>query len=127
MNTILPTLTKENVMVEWVDLGEGISGDYDETDPDDKVLLRFDFSIRDSIGSDWQEVPDSSYCTNVELNTPPNILATGLKLLMEVAYDDIAEHGRAKRILEELSWMDADWITKTEASNCITPPRFATA
>ena len=28
--------------VEWIDIGEGWSGDYDPDDPDDIALLRFD-------------------------------------------------------------------------------------
>jgi len=35
-------LIKNNIMVEWVELGEGLSGDYNPDDPKDIELLRFD-------------------------------------------------------------------------------------
>lgn len=34
------------VKVEWTDLGEGLSGDYDPSDPEDISLLRYDAWVR---------------------------------------------------------------------------------
>jgi hypothetical protein len=39
-------LTRGDVCVSWVELGEGYNGDYDEEDPEDVELLRFDVLVR---------------------------------------------------------------------------------
>ena len=38
-------IEKDLVRVQWVELGEGMSGEYSEDDPDDIELLRFDVLI----------------------------------------------------------------------------------
>jgi len=40
-------MIRDNIMVEWVELGEGLCGDYNPDDPDDIELLRFDVSRLD--------------------------------------------------------------------------------
>lgn len=106
----LPVLLKGNVKVEWVNLGEGNSGDFDEGDPEDVNLLRFDFSRRENENEEWDESPDGSYCTLIPASTPREILEQGLQLLMESAGPEIAEHGKAKRTLEQLSWITPQMI-----------------
>lgn len=77
---------------EWI--GEGWSGDYDETDPDDMPLLRF------SVYRDGEQVDDASYCTRMPINAPDWMLWRGLQLILD-ACDDPSP----KRRLEELSWL----------------------
>jgi hypothetical protein len=72
-------LQRGSVKVEWVELGEGVSGDYDPTDPDDVELLRFDFY---GLG-EWRPVLDTSYCTRVSIDTPEKRQKELLELLME--------------------------------------------
>ena len=76
-------VSDELLKVELADIGEGISGDYNENDPEDMPLLRFDVSVRDSknvpldddrIGEDWEEVEDASYCTNICAWAPDSVL-----------------------------------------------------
>ena len=50
-------VSKNNVSVELEHIGEGFDGDYDDTNPDDKPLLRFTVLLNDS------QVDDASYCT----------------------------------------------------------------
>lgn len=104
MNNALPFLTRNNVKVEWVNLGEGWDGDYDESDPNDVNLLRFDVSRLEENG-EWSEVPDGSYCTQIPANTSTEILKRGLDHIMNTVYDDVSHHGKAKRLCESLSWM----------------------
>jgi hypothetical protein len=99
----LPSLTRGGVRVEWVNLEEGMSGDYDESDPNDVNLLRFDVSQFD--GEKWIEVPDASYCTMMPASSPHQVLKVGLKLIMDAIYDDVNLHGKAKRTCESLSWI----------------------
>ncbi len=103
-NDKLPELIRGNVKVEWVNLGEGWSGDYDEDDPDDQNLLRFDVSKRGPDG-EWEEVPDASYCTRMPADTDTHILENALLHIMDTIYDDVSNHGKAKRLCESLSWI----------------------
>ena len=98
-------LVRDNVKVEWVNLGEGWDGDYDPDDPEDTNLLRFDVSCRDSINDEWSEVDDGSYCTQMPANTPSKILMLALVEIMDLIYNDIMSVGRSKRICEKMSWL----------------------
>lgn len=56
--------------VDWSNIGEGFCGDFDEDDPEDENLLRFDVYVRTPYCGDnaedwekWDAVEDASYCT----------------------------------------------------------------
>lgn len=102
-------LKRGNVVVEWVELGEGLYGDYDPDDPDDVELLRFDVS---TVGENGElvEVPDASYCTMVEVGTPDATLEALLHLIMNEVYDPLADGHPIKKICENLSWIDEFWL-----------------
>lgn len=51
--------------LEWEDIGEGYSGDYDPNDPNDKPLLRATMLF------DNEPVDSGSYCTLAPAKTPP--------------------------------------------------------
>ena len=54
-DTTVMALTQDNYRVEWVDLGEGLSGEYDPSNPDDVAMLRFDcLTRRRRVGADGQ-------------------------------------------------------------------------
>ena len=104
----LPSLTRGNVRVEWVDLGERLEGDYDGTDKKDVNLLRFDVSQKNE--NEWEEVPDGSFCTLIPAHTGEATLKRGLRMIMDDIYDEIRDHGRAKRICESLSHLKIEQI-----------------
>ena len=79
----------ELLKVELVDIGEGLQGDYNENDPKDIPLMRFDVYIRnpeayeENLKSEkplddsyvgWEAVEDASYCTNLSAWCPASIL-----------------------------------------------------
>ena len=69
------SISDDTFMVEWVNIGEGICGDYNPDDPEDINLLRFDVSYADksrstAVETVWEEVEDASYCTNTPADTP---------------------------------------------------------
>ena len=96
-------LIKDNVMVEWAELGEGIDGDYDENDPNDIELLRFDVSRL--IDSEWQPIDDASYCTQVPVSATPEQREKGLQWIMDEVYDRASQDYSIKKICEHLSWI----------------------
>lgn len=99
------------VAVEFEDIGEGVSGEYDETNPDDRPLLRF-YVQRLLHDGEWEDVDDASYCTNVHAGTDPDVVA-GLALLILVRVADAVRAGDSiKKVCEELSWMDASWAVR---------------
>ena len=62
-------LIRDNIKVELVELGEGLSGDYNPDDPNDIELLRFYVAIHK--GDDWEDIDDASYCTQMPVSATP--------------------------------------------------------
>jgi len=88
--------------VTWEDIGEGISGDYNEDDPGDTPLLRF--SCDKYVDGEWQELQDASYCTALPTNTPLHrLLGEYTPLILEAL-----EQPSPKRALEACSWMGTE-------------------
>lgn len=107
-------LVSGNIKVEWVDLGEGLCGDYDPDDPEDIHLLRFDISIlRDG---EWEIKEDGSHCTQFPATATNEEKATGLAILMnrvrEVLRDDL--DAPIKKLAEELSWIDLEAVERVK-------------
>ena len=99
-----------NVKVEWVELGEGLDGDYDETNPEDEELLRFDVSVL--INNEWVEVENASYCTRFPVNATIEEKEKGLILLLNAFYPILSNDVEAsvKRKAEEMSWISLEWV-----------------
>lgn len=98
----LPSIIRGNVRIDWVDMNEGLDGDYDNENPDDRKLLRFDVYRKQ--GDQWEAIEDGSYCTMVGESTINNVLIEYLTHFMDTIYDDVSSHGKAKRLCESLSW-----------------------
>ena len=101
-------LTRNNIKVEWVELGEGVSGDFDPDDPDDIELLRFDVSFKN--GSEWTEIPDASYCTRFPVNACPELKLRALEVILDEYCDALCgEYNEnspsVKKLGEHLSWI----------------------
>lgn len=116
------------VKVVWVDLGEGLSGDYDPEDPEDESLLRYDAYVRwdqenpsrnelrdleldpfAEDGNTWAVRQDSSYCTQTRADTPIEDLHALALLIAEALADDL-DNGSWKRTAEEMSWVSPHWL-----------------
>ena len=100
----LDTVEGGGYLVQWVDIGEGNSGEYDSRDPDDVALLRFDIMRRDEDG-EWEQIQDGSYCTQMPVDTPAPILR---KALEHILAQIMKAGGSVKRRAEELSWIGPD-------------------
>jgi len=96
-------LIKDNVMVEWAELGEGIDGDYNPDDPEDIELLRFDVSRL--VDGEWQPIDDASYCTQVPVSATPEQRAKGLQWIMDEVYEGVSQGYSIKKLCEQLSWI----------------------
>lgn len=100
-----------NVKVEWVELGEGLDGDYDETNPEDEELLRFDVSVL--INNEWVEKENASYCTCFPVNATVEQKEEGLQILLnefaETLSEDVTLSVKGKA--EEMSWISLDWLS----------------
>lgn len=106
-------LIQDNIKVEWQDIGEGYNGEYNEEDSHDAPLLRFYFS--QLIDGEWQDLDDGSYCTLVTANLAEEDQKKLLQILMDQAFDYIAQDNYKKR-LEELSWISADSLLQSVSS-----------
>lgn len=98
----LPVLTKDDIRIEWINLNEGLNGDFDKDDPADKNFLRFEVSRRTK-GDDWR-ILDGGCCTLVEATTPHEKLETLLEHFMNTLFDEASAHRSVKKLCEHLSW-----------------------
>lgn len=87
-------LIVDDIRVEFVELGEGLSGDYDENNPDDVELLRFDVFVRptgdeqdydlgefsDETGA-WVDPGDASYCCGIPVTATPEQKQAALRYI----------------------------------------------
>jgi hypothetical protein len=99
-------LIRDNVKVELEDIGEGISGEYDENNPEDVSLLRFYVSVRGEDG-EWEAVDDASYCTNLPTDLPDFKKKIALNALMNEFHNVLANDPTAsvKGLGEQMSWI----------------------
>lgn len=105
---ILMEASDKMVKVEWVDMGEGLYGDFDPDDIEDINLLRFDVYIRK--GKDWVAVEDASYCTKMPVDTDTDVLRAALLRIFREYKDALKDYPytSVKKLGERLSWMGPD-------------------
>lgn len=102
------TLIRDNIKIEWDELGEGLLGDYDDSKPGDIELLRF--TVYEMVDGEWEFVDDASYCTNVPVGVTPAEREALLVILMDRIEPQMVAEGRCKKVCEELSWISLDWL-----------------
>jgi len=114
-------LTRGIVRVEWSDLGEGQSGEFNANDKDDAALLRFDVSYKTKQG--WEACEDASYCTQFPAEATSEQKREGLKLLMDELYDSVLQYpdSSVKKLCERLSWISL----KSLKDNAVTLGKWA--
>jgi len=100
----------ETVKVSWCNLGEGWNGDYNEDDPDDENLLRFDVDIKQD--GEWFAVDDASYCTQIPVTTDHETLKKLLEYIMAEIEEPLQSEHSIKKICEKLSWIEPAWIER---------------
>lgn len=103
-------LIRGNVRVTLDDIGEGWNGDYNEDDPDDESLFRFTTYTRESADSEWEEVNDASYCTQLPTDLPAPQVRVALNALMDEFYSPLANDREASvtGAAEKMSWIKPD-------------------
>jgi hypothetical protein len=89
---------------------EGWGGDYDSSDPDDQLLLRFDVDERIGNTDSWQPIDDASYCTALPANTPRKFLDKALQLIMLEVKEAVDTGYSIKKTCERLSWINVNWL-----------------
>lgn len=124
-NHVVPgeVLIRGHARIDWIDIGEGLTGGYDPNDPEDVELLRFSvyrFDGDDALlaaaladpelglmldveGRGWVEVDDASYCTNVPANTDTAERQRLLVLLMDEFHQAVTERRSVKKLGEAAS------------------------
>lgn len=85
-------------------IGEGYDGYYEEGDPEDKPLMRYDFFFHSPdaelpYGVEPGEAVDS-YCTSIPITNPKAVIGMGLLFLN--ALGDL--RGYPKRYMQHLTW-----------------------
>jgi hypothetical protein len=112
MNTDITTgysKIRGDIMIELVELGEGKVGGYNQDDPDDVELLRFDVSYRDANDTlGWAAFDDASYCTQLPASATEDQRTKALELLMGHIYEPAMSGNSIKKLCEFLSWISPE-------------------
>lgn len=109
-------LIRDNVKVEWENIGEGYYGDYNPDNPNDVELLRFYVSVlRDGV---WEEKEDASYCTFFPASASYEEKMAGLEILLNRFYDALNDDVdiSVKKLGESLSWISLESVATKKAS-----------
>lgn len=110
------------IMVDLVNLDEGINGDYNEADPDDQNLLRFDAfyadpdfdpqNVIDGVDADgWLEIPDASFCTMIPATSSREELEACIRTIhteYRNRYEEILAGESVENVGEALSYISPD-------------------
>ena len=113
------------IRVDLVNIGEGLSGDYDPEDPDDINLLRFDVYVKNPDADEdytdgWIEVEDASYCTQLAADLPEEVLEKAIRVIFKAyrdeisSYEDYLNGPSVKKLGEELSWISETSVSKEQ-------------
>lgn len=116
------------VKVEWTDLGEGLSGDYDPSDPEDISLLRYDAWVRITgtdederrglenayKGDEWGYKPNGSYCTTTPADTDELALLDLAQIIAERLAENL-DNGGWKSTAESMSFASPTWLDKAKS------------
>ena len=113
------------IRMELEDIGEGLSGDYCEDDPDDVPVLRFYFSALDEEGT-WISLDDTSCCTSIDARSEWEVqLACACKIFdavyprLEAGAGDMIDPGwgrRGAKECEDQSWVDSEGFEELKAA-----------
>ena len=117
-------LVEDNVKVVFEYIGEGYEGNYNQADPEDTKLLRFDVFAHESLNNPYAEHPtkddgfgymlDSSYCTHLPLNLPEDDINKALRVIMDEVKGEVIAGHSIKRICEHLSWLCPEDLIKKD-------------
>jgi hypothetical protein len=97
-------LVRDGIKIEWEDIGEGLHGDFNDEDPNDIPLFRFYVLVKGEDG-EWHEAEDASYCTQMPVATPEDVLRKGLEHIYDQVHDALKSGDSIKKICEDLSWI----------------------
>lgn len=109
---------RDNVKLELIDLGEGLSGEFDENDPSDRPLLRLAVNVKGALRQQyethygqvldgdevWGELPKASYCTSLEATAPMEKQQAFLDMAMDQLYQLVVVD-RYQTVLRQLTHM----------------------
>jgi len=105
-DTVLTQIVREktnggDVRVEFVWIGEGWSGEYDETNPDDEPLVRIDV-LESNPGEVTEYVDDGSVCTRIVADENSNYERSATEV-MDKVFPVLDAGERIKKIMEKES------------------------
>lgn len=96
---LIASAEKDDVRVDFIYIGEGLSGDYNPDNPEDEPLLRF------YVYHNEEPVDDASYCTTIRADADPAEVQKAADTVLEKVYEPIKNGKSVKKICETLSWL----------------------
>jgi hypothetical protein len=109
-------IVKGDLKVAFMNIGEGWSGDYDPSDPEDNNLLRVYISLRGGEAGypEWDEVEDGSICTSLPVETAPETRRRILEIVFAQAEVAVSREEKriSRHVMDELSYVNPEWPEK---------------
>ncbi len=101
---------KGPVRVALVCLGEGYNGEYDPTNPEDELLLRFDLFLKDETSGEWKSAESRRTC--FAANASAKDQKAALDVLLDRFYNACANRPAQDlgALTDELSYISADTV-----------------
>ena len=98
------------IRVTWVCLSEGYNGEYDPTNPEDELLLRFNLFLKDETSGDWRLAESRLTCFAAKVSVKDQEAA--LDILLDRFYDAYANHPARDlgALADTLSYISADTV-----------------
>lgn len=94
-------------MLDWEYIDEGLSGEYDASDPSDIPLLRFAVYVSKAPNI-WEFADDASYCTTNPVNTNSEDLVKMGQFILDVFSECYNADQSWKKPMESASWITPD-------------------
>ncbi len=96
------------VRVTWVCLSEGYNGEFDPTNPEDELLLRFNLFLKDKTSGEWKIAESRRTCFAAKASVKDKKAA--LDILLTRFYDAYANHPVRDLVAlaDTLSYISAD-------------------
>lgn len=96
-------IIKNNYKFSLYYIGEGVNGDFDNSDPDDTPLLRY--SIDEWHDGAWQSIENTSYCTQLPCSINLITAYAALEHIADKVIPFFNSNSSHKRICEQMSWI----------------------
>lgn len=110
-----PKRHQRQFRAEWIDMGEGLSGEYIPEDEGDVHLLRLDIYSWDDQIEEWVGPDGYTHCTLTPADTPVEQLLDLLRIVLHELL--VGDDENLRLTCQSLSHIEPDWLDKHDVNS----------